>query len=68
MPESLVLGKMNPCVAMWPFLKNIELYNISKKELKEPTFNKLDEDQKAGIMKLHGNPTKIKRICPFQVK
>lgn len=67
MQESLALGKMNPYVTIWLFLNNIELYNISKKELKEPTFNKLDEDQKAGIMKLHGNPTKIKRICPFQV-
>lgn len=45
----------------------LDLFEISQMERKEYPFIKLKEEQKNGIATVHGNPTKVKRECPFRV-
>lgn len=37
-------------------------------EKKDYPYIKLKEEQKNGIARVRGNPTKVKRECPFRVK
>ena len=67
MQESLVQEKKNPQVLFFFYKQYIELFDISQTEKKEFPFIKLKEEQKNGIATVHGNPTKVKRECPFRV-
>ena len=62
------IGKETPLSnALFPFSDSVDLFDISEKELKEISYIKLNDEQKAGIANLYGNPTKVERSCPFQV-
>lgn len=46
----------------------IGLCDIAKTQKEDYSFIKLNEEQKKGISGVYGNPTKVRRECPFRVR